>query len=105
MGQGIGFTKRECEEMWGDLRLGDHMLTVPVPVPGGEGNSNETTHADVQRRGRVPPRVGDSIKVHWPDEGWEGADFDALIVVRVVVAGVHACACRCMCVRCYWVCG
>ena len=28
MGPGIGFTKQDCESMWGEVKLEDHMMTV-----------------------------------------------------------------------------
>jgi hypothetical protein len=87
-GDGIGFTKAECEGMWGHLSLEDHMVRiVPVPLDGDQATTPQpavdgamTPHLapSAPVRGDVP-RVGDSVAVHWtdPDEV-----YSAVIVVR-----------------------
>ena len=91
-GRGIGFTAQECADMWGDLRLSEHIVrTVPVPVAAESDTDMPLTTPIAARNpwlhNRADLRVGDSIQVHWEDEK---ADYTAVILVRLR-RGLHAC--------------
>ena len=45
-GAGVGFTRAECEAMWGAHKLKDHVMLVHNEVGVGSGNPNDTADTD-----------------------------------------------------------
>jgi hypothetical protein len=86
-GPGIGFTKPQCEQMWGTLKLEDHMMTT-VPVSNkGEGDAPASIPTTNHASSATTLRVGDSVRV-W----WEDAYFSAVIMDKDTTAdGEHLC--------------
>jgi hypothetical protein len=87
-GVGIGFTKRQCEEMWGELRLDQHMVkTVPVPVPAPAVGADTQTQAEAGALiNPTEVRVGDCLSIHWTDGG---EDFTAVVTVCAMHLHTH----------------
>ena len=95
-GSGIGFTKEECEQMWDDINLDDHTMTVEGADGGlsggggsgggsgsgvggasgsgggsgsGVGGASGSGGASGGESGGGGVLVGDSLEVWWDDEG------------------------------------
>ena len=79
MGEGIGFTKEECESMWGSISLDAHYMDVKK---GGEGTATPTPTATPTATPTVTPtptatptatttvnhptrQIGDCLEVWW----------------------------------------
>ena len=86
-GDGIGFTKQECESMWGDFKLKDHMMLVHNDIESATAPSTVETTAPASNTAprtvetTVPAsttapstadiKPGDSVEVWWDgDEQW-----------------------------------
>ena len=72
VGEGIGYTKAECEKMWGELNLDDHIMlvhndyTTSNPTTNASTTSTTTagpTHAE--STDKVQP--GDCLEVWWEE--------------------------------------
>ena len=75
VGSGVGFTKEECEKMWGDVKLDDHVMLVH----GDDGTPNAAPTATTTTTPNAAPtatpnaaptdnvKPGDCIEVWWED--------------------------------------
>jgi hypothetical protein len=62
IGKGIGFTKAQCEEMWGSIRLDDHMALV-VPSKRSRPSTSTTLSTRTRPTTVAELRLGDGVKV------------------------------------------
>ena len=71
-GVGIGFTKEECEDMFNDIKLDDHIMTVVsgagATTDSGDGGSDAVESSAMVAAGVL---VGDCVDVYWEeDDQW-----------------------------------
>lgn len=84
-GVGIGFTKEECEDMFNDIKLDDHIMTVVsgagATTDSGDGGSDAVESSDSSDGGSDAVEssamvaagvlVGDCVDVYWEeDDQW-----------------------------------
>lgn len=67
MGEGIGFTRAECEEMWDGIDLGKHVQTVH----GDHRDRGEVAGGSGAPADPVTIKTGQCLEVYWEeDEKW-----------------------------------